>query len=78
MIEKMENWINLKNNYSSHNMGDYTKRLQWLKETHKFLNKQVDTMEKTGNFKDEEISEMKKKRLKLKDQIESLEKEHAV
>ena len=78
MIEKMENWINLKNNYRRHNMGDYTKRLQWLKETHKFLNKQVDTMEKTGNFKDEEISEMKKKRLKLKDQIDSLEKEHAV
>ena len=58
-------------------MGDYTKRLKWLKETHKFLNKQVDTMEKSGNFKDEELSEMKKKRLKLKDQIESLEKEHA-
>ena len=58
-------------------MGDYTKRLQWLKETHKFLNKQVDTMEKSGNFKDEELSEMKKKRLTLKDQIESLEKEHA-
>ena len=48
-------------------MGDYTKRLQWLKETHKFLNKQVDTMEKSGNFKDEELSEMKKKRLKLND-----------
>ena len=58
-------------------MGDYTKRLKWLKETHKFLNKQVDTMEKSGNFKDEELSEMKKKRLKLKDQIERLEKEHA-
>jgi len=55
-------------------MGDYTKRLQWLKETHKYLNKQIDTMEKTGNFKDEEIAEMKKKRLKMKDAITHIEK----
>ena len=59
-------------------MGDYTKRLQWLKETHRFLNKKVDVMEKIGNFKDEELNEMKKKRLKLKDQNKSMEKEHAV
>ena len=59
-------------------MGDYTKRLQWLKETHRFLYKKVDVMEKIGNFKDEELNEMKKKRLKLKDQIKSMEKEHAV
>jgi len=59
-------------------MSDYTKRLLWLKESHKFLNTQVDKMEKTGNFKDEELSEMKKKRLKLKDQIERIEKEHTV
>ena len=78
MIEKMENWINWNSNYRRHNMGDYTKRLQWLKETHRFLNKKVDVLEKTGNLKDEELSEMKKKRLKLKDQIESMEKEHVV
>ena len=59
-------------------MGDYTKRLQWLKETHPFINKKVDVIEKIGNFKDEELNEMKKKRLKLKDQIKSMEKEHAV
>ena len=59
-------------------MSDYTKRLHWLKETHRFLNKKVDVMEKIGNFKDEELNEMKKKRLKLKDQIKSMEKEHAV
>lgn len=59
-------------------MSDYTKRLHWLKETHKFLNKQVDTMEKTGNFKDEELMEMKKKRLKMKDEIERIEKEQTV
>jgi uncharacterized protein YdcH (DUF465 family) len=58
-------------------MGDYTKRLEWLRETHKHLNKKIDTMEKTGHFSDEQISEMKRDRLRFKDEIERLEKEHA-
>jgi len=77
MIEKMENWTNSNNNYRRHSMGDYTQRLKWLRETHQYLNKKIDTMEKTGKFKDEEISEMKRDRLKMKDEIERLEKEHA-
>ena len=77
MIEKMENWINLNNNYRRRDMGDYTQRLKFLRETHQYLNKKIDTMEKTGKFTDEEISEMKRDRLKMKDQIEKLEKEHA-
>ena len=77
MIEKMENWTNSKNNYRRRDMGDYTQRLKWLKETHQYLNKKIDTMEKTGKFTDEEISEMKRDRLKMKDEIERLEKEYA-
>ena len=77
MIEKMENWTNSKNNYRRRDMGDYTQRLKWLKETHQYLNKKIDTMEKTGKFKDEEVSEMKRDRLKMKDEIERLEKEYA-
>ena len=77
MIEKMENWTNLKNNYRRRDMGDYTQRLKWLKETHQYLNKKIDTMEKTGKFSDNEISEMKRDRLKMKDEIERIEKEHA-
>ena len=77
MIEKMENWINLNNNYRRRDMGDYTQRLKWLKETHQYLNKKIDTMEKTGKFADEQISEMKRDRLRMKDEIERLEKEHA-
>ena len=77
MTEKMENWTNSKNNYRRRDMGDYTQRLKWLKETHQYLNKKIDTMEKTGKFTDEEISEMKRDRLKMKDEIERLEKEHA-
>lgn len=59
-------------------MADYTQRLKVLKETHRFLNKQVDTLEKTGNFKDEELAQMKKQRLKLKDQIDRLQKVNAI
>ena len=77
MIEKMENWINLNNNYRRRDMGDYTQRLKFLRETHQYLNKKIDTMEKTGKFSDEQISEMKRDRLKMKDEIERLEKEHA-
>ena len=77
MIEKMENWTNSNNNYRRRDMGDYTQRPKWLRETHQYLNKKIDTMEKTGKFTDEEISEMKKDRLKMKDEIEKLEKEHA-
>ena len=77
MIEKMENWTNSKNNYRRRDMGDYTQRLKWLRETHQYLNKKIDTMEKTGKFSDEQISEMKRDRLKMKDEIERIEKEHA-
>ena len=77
MIEKMKHWTNWRPNYKEASMGDYTKRLEWLRETHKHLNKKIDTMEKTGHFGDEQISEMKRDRLRLKDEIERLEKEHA-
>jgi len=77
MTEKMENWTNSKNNYRRRDMGDYTQRLKWLRETHQYLNKKIDTMEKTGKFSDEQISEMKRDRLKMKDEIERIEKEHA-
>jgi len=76
MIEKMENWINWRKNYKEDNMGDYTQRLKFLKETHQYLNKKIDTMEKTGKFDDDQIHDMKKERLKLKDEIEKIEKEH--
>ena len=77
MIEKMVNQINLSNNYRRRDMGDYTQRLKVLTETHRFLNKQVDKLEKTGNFKDEELAQMKKQRLNLKDQIDRLQKVNA-
>ncbi len=38
------------------------------------MDKQIDEMEKTGNFQDEKLSELKKKRLQFKDEIARLTK----
>jgi uncharacterized protein YdcH (DUF465 family) len=49
-------------------------KLKFLIESHKNLNIKIDKMEKSNHFKDEELVELKKQRLFLKDQIEQLEK----
>lgn len=51
-------------------------RIKHLEEAHTALNKQIDTQEKTGLFEDLHLEELKKQRLKLKDQIEELKREH--
>lgn len=51
----------------------HEKRLKWLKETHQYLNKQIDGLEKTGKFDDLYIKDLKKKRLTLKTQIATIE-----
>ncbi len=52
----------------------YENRIKHLSETHRLLDKQIDEMEKTGNFQDEKLSELKKKRLQFKDEIARLTK----
>jgi len=52
----------------------YEGRIKHLEESHRILNKQIDALEKSGNFKDSKIVEMKKKRLQLKDEIAKLTK----
>ena len=49
-------------------------KLKFLIQSHKNLNIKIDKMEKSNHFKDEELVELKKQRLFLKDQIEQLEK----
>ena len=49
-------------------------KLKFLIESHKNLNIKIEKMEKSNHFKDEELVELKKQRLFLKDQIEQLEK----
>jgi uncharacterized protein YdcH (DUF465 family) len=47
----------------------YENRIAHLEEAHRALDKQVDTLEKTGLFKDLKLEELKKERLLLKDKI---------
>jgi uncharacterized protein YdcH (DUF465 family) len=47
----------------------YENRIKHLEEAHRALNKQIDTLEKTGLFEDLKLEELKKQRLHLKDEI---------
>jgi len=48
----------------------YNRRIQTLEESHRLLDKQITE----GNYTDEQISEMKKRKLMLKDEIARLTK----
>lgn len=52
----------------------YKNRILHLTESHRLLDNQINEMERTGNFKDEVLSELKKKRLAFKDEIARLTK----
>jgi uncharacterized protein YdcH (DUF465 family) len=47
----------------------YEIRIKHLEEAHRALDKQVDTLEKTGLFEDLKLEELKKQRLLLKDKL---------
>ena len=49
-------------------------RLNFLIETHEFLNKRIAEIEKSKVYNDAELHELKKRKLKLKDQIENMRK----
>ena len=49
-------------------------RVVWLKEAHKVLNTKIDDLEKHGIPNHTEITEMKKKRLAMKDEIVKLQR----
>ena len=47
----------------------YDNRIKHLEEAHRALDKQIDTLEKNGLFEDLNLEELKKQRLRLKDNI---------
>jgi uncharacterized protein YdcH (DUF465 family) len=47
----------------------YENRIKHLEEAHRALDKQIDTLEKTGLFEDLKLEELKKQRLLLKDKL---------
>lgn len=52
----------------------YTKRIEYLEESHRVLDKHITDLQNSGNFDDEKLSELKKKKLQLKDEISRLRK----
>ena len=47
----------------------YEQRIKHLEEAHRALDKQVDTLERTGLFEDLKLEQLKKERLLLKDKL---------
>ena len=47
----------------------YEHRIKHLEEAHRALDKQIDDLEKNGLFEDLKLEELKKQRLRLKDEI---------
>ena len=47
----------------------YENRIKMLTETHRLLDIQISELEKSGNFDDQKMSELKKKKLQFKDEI---------
>jgi len=52
----------------------FENRLRHLEEMHTILDRQIDGLESTGAFHDENLNTLKKRRLQIRDQIESLKK----
>ena len=53
----------------------YENRLRHLKEAHHALDKQIAGLESTGRFDDNQMQELKKQKLHLRDQIVELQKQ---
>ena len=52
----------------------YENRIAHLEEAHRLLDDQIFKMEKSGNFSDEHLHTLKKKKLLLKDEIAKMKK----
>jgi len=54
----------------------HERRIAFLEETHRVLDNKIDSMEKSKVFDDGEITQLKKKRLQLKDELVKLQELH--
>ena len=50
-------------------------RIRFLEETHAYLNREIDSIEKGRAFDDLALAEKKKKRLQMKDELATLYKQ---
>ncbi len=54
----------------------YENRIKHLEEAHHALDKRIRGLEATGVYDDEQLHELKKQKLKLKDDIEELKRKY--
>jgi uncharacterized protein YdcH (DUF465 family) len=52
----------------------YENRIKHLEEAHRALDKQIETLERTGNFTDQRLTDLKKHKLTVKDEIAILKR----
>jgi len=52
-------------------------RIRHLEQQHQTLDKQIDSMEKTGKFDNMDLQYLKRKRLQIRDELDDLEKKKA-
>lgn len=50
----------------------YRSRIQTLEESHRILDQQIEKLTKLGTYTDDQLSEMKKRKLMFKDEIKRL------
>ena len=53
----------------------FENRIRHLEESHRLLDDQISKLEKSGNFDDNYMQTLKKKKLLLKDEISKLKKQ---
>ena len=59
-------------------MSNWGNHLANLEQEHGRLDKQIDSLEKTGVFSDEHLETLKKQRLLIKDQIAIIKNKHNI
>ncbi len=52
----------------------YESRIKHLEEAHRAMDKQIETLERTGNFTDHRLTDLKQHKLTLKDEIAILKR----
>jgi len=52
----------------------YRSKIQTLEESHRLLDKQISELAASGKYTDDQLNEMKRKKLMLKDEIRRLER----
>lgn len=56
----------------------YENRIKHLEEAHRALDKQIDNLEKNGLFEDLKLEDLKKQRLRLKDELAILKRKQNI